>query len=111
MRVSVPGSLLSPDSLNSAEFVDLIHAAKPEPSVEILFAVSEEERVVLSQFAEHVNHAQLFCNSLSKVEQRHIVEAAQFELGRVRSPLPPRSLTIADGRQFCRSTIAGFRSA
>jgi len=34
------------------------------------------------RFNEHVSHAQLFWNSLSKVEQQHIIEAAQFELGR-----------------------------
>jgi len=34
------------------------------------------------RFNEHVSHAQLFWNSLSQVEQQHIIEAAQFELGR-----------------------------
>ncbi|GAA5972111.1 hypothetical protein JCM3765_003423 [Sporobolomyces pararoseus] len=34
------------------------------------------------RFNEHVSHAQLFWNSLSEVEQQHIIEAAQFELGR-----------------------------
>ena len=41
----------------------------------------------LVQFAEHVNQAQLFYNSLSPVEQEHIKSAAQFELGRVDSRL------------------------
>jgi catalase len=37
----------------------------------------------VSQFAEHISQAQLFYNSLSKVEQEHMISAAQFELGRV----------------------------
>lgn len=36
------------------------------------------------RFAEHHNQAQLFWNSMSEVEQQHIIEAAIFELGRVR---------------------------
>lgn len=34
------------------------------------------------RFNEHYSHAQLFWNSISKVEQQHIIEAAIFELGR-----------------------------
>ncbi|GJN93045.1 hypothetical protein Rhopal_006090-T1 [Rhodotorula paludigena] len=34
------------------------------------------------RFAEHHNQAQLFWNSMSEVEQQHIIEAAIFELGR-----------------------------
>lgn len=34
-----------------------------------------------SKFAEHVKQAQMFYNSLSEVEQQHMVEAATFELG------------------------------
>ncbi|GAA6018117.1 hypothetical protein JCM10207_006086 [Rhodosporidiobolus poonsookiae] len=34
------------------------------------------------RFDEHYNHAQLFWNTMSKVEQEHIIAAAIFELGR-----------------------------
>ncbi|KAK4704954.1 catalase, partial [Phenoliferia sp. Uapishka_3] len=34
-----------------------------------------------ARFAEVVNHAQMFYNSLSDVERQHMVDAAQFELG------------------------------
>ncbi|GAA5838045.1 hypothetical protein JCM11251_006833 [Rhodosporidiobolus azoricus] len=34
------------------------------------------------RFDEHYSHAQLFWNSMSKVEQEHIIAAAIFELGR-----------------------------
>ncbi|BGP19370.1 hypothetical protein JCM10213_000998 [Rhodosporidiobolus nylandii] len=35
-----------------------------------------------ARFNEHYSHAQLFWNSISDVEQQHIIEAAIFELGR-----------------------------
>ncbi|GAA6060947.1 hypothetical protein JCM10212_003855 [Sporobolomyces blumeae] len=34
------------------------------------------------RFNEHVSQAQMFWNSLARVEQEHVIEAAQFELGR-----------------------------
>jgi len=61
---------IGPDVLSFAQFrVDGVRAKQRPP-----------------KFAEHYNQAQLFYNSLSKVEQTHMVEAAQFELGRVDDP-------------------------
>jgi len=39
-------------------------------------------RIRPARFNNHYEQAQLFWNSMSKVEQQHIIEAAQFELGR-----------------------------
>ncbi|GAA5960261.1 hypothetical protein JCM21900_002444 [Sporobolomyces salmonicolor] len=35
-----------------------------------------------ARFDEHITQAQLFWNSLSKIEQQHVIDAATFELGR-----------------------------
>jgi catalase len=39
------------------------------------------------QFKDYFSQAHLFYNSMSPVEQQHIVDAARFELGRVESPV------------------------
>ncbi|GAA5883228.1 hypothetical protein JCM8547_005209, partial [Rhodosporidiobolus lusitaniae] len=60
-------------------------ATKPSPD-HLSFAPYKVEgvrgRTRPARFDEHYNHAQLFWNSLSSVEQQHIIDAAIFELGR-----------------------------
>jgi catalase len=36
--------------------------------------------------SQHSNVSRLFWNSLDPIEQQHIIDAAIFELGRVRTP-------------------------
>jgi catalase len=60
---------------------------KPNPEFQTFAPYKVEAGVFGRQrgpkFAEVTNQAQLFYNSQSPVEQQHIIEAAQFELGRV----------------------------
>jgi catalase len=39
------------------------------------------------RFKDYFSQARLFYNSLSEAEQRHLIDAARFELGRVESPV------------------------
>ena len=42
-----------------------------------------KERAVGPKFKEHINQATLFYNSMSEPEKKHMISAAQFELGKV----------------------------
>ncbi len=42
-----------------------------------------KERAVGPKFREHINQATLFYNSMSEYEKKHMISAAQFELGKV----------------------------
>lgn len=64
-----------------------------------------------AKFADDYSQAQLFYNSLSKVEQQHMVDAFAFELGHVRFPGPllfsAAELTCVVGPTVRQSSGAG----
>jgi len=45
-----------------------------------------KERVRSASFSDHFSQAELFYRSMSEVEQRHIIGALRFELGKVKTP-------------------------
>ena len=57
----------------------------------------ERRRVRAERFADHYSQARLFWRSMSEPEQRHIVNAFTFELGKVETVADPAADARASG--------------